>query len=73
MPFMIGFNFPGFKKIDKISFEMQFFNCPHENDYYRLASEGYPIPFVYDPQNYALGAQQDSTFDADKDNFKWVH
>jgi hypothetical protein len=71
MPIMVGLNLPGFKVVDKISVEIQHLKCPHENDYYRLLYEGYPIPLVYDTSNLALGQQQDSTFDAEADNWKW--
>jgi hypothetical protein len=60
IPFMFGFNFPGFNIVDVISLETQFWNNPFANEFYMVRR-------AYVPQHYnANGWGPDNN-----ENMKW--
>ncbi|MDB5048283.1 MAG: hypothetical protein JWO30_1354 [Fibrobacteres bacterium] len=44
MPIMAGFNFPGFKFIDLISIQAEYFNSPNLNSYWELVRSNSAVP-----------------------------
>lgn len=44
MPMMVGFNLPTFKIVDKMSFEMEYYNSDFKNSIEEVYERTYPIP-----------------------------
>jgi hypothetical protein len=69
MPYTIGFNLPGFKFIDLISFQYEIFNSPYSNSFMALGQETAIPQFpVGDKEEYSEQTYNDVI---NKDNTSW--
>jgi hypothetical protein len=71
IPIMVGFNFPGFKILDLIAIQAEYFNSPWANNsFMRGYSQGGNIPYFPMPSDKVMS--EETYYDASgKDNYKW--
>ena len=70
MPVMLGFNFPGFKLLDLIAIQGEYFNSPSLNNTAQVGNGGYNIP-AFPLANDKIVSKIDYNDITKEDNYKW--
>jgi hypothetical protein len=65
MPLLLGINVPGFKILDVISLELEWFKSPYPDDWFGQLAQNLPIP-----RDFSNPWEVDNY--VNKDNFKWT-
>jgi hypothetical protein len=70
MPIMAGVNLPGFRLLDLISLQVEWFKSPWLNNTAQLANEAIPLP-IFPIASDTVASKNEWNDLAKKDDFKW--
>jgi hypothetical protein len=71
MPIMAGINLPGFRWVDLISLQFEYFPSPHINSYGSVVGSNYATPAQVDPLFDPMLSDKDYADQLSKDNISW--